>query len=623
MDPKEFLTKHVKPGQEFLAGLISIDMVGHSKQAGADREKSETKAALEGLLKHELKNELAILLTWQGDGGIVLFDISKGCDELILFADRVRHLVPLFNRTKSILNKLPHRQEIILRIVCHAGSLVNQNGEPGELAGDALNLLAKRDREICQPGYVVLTSEIYRRLLPEFQERCLFTNEHPAFGKIYTLDGKTALCSLHYNDRSSNNLKEWITATRKQRKFDRLLYFAYTNELLYDFLAYDLEGLEVKIIARNWVAEHHDEEVYNKILLQKGSEIDIKQRQWFKSDVIKVRAKEIYEQASKMGKPLDMRFYDIPPMFNGALLESHSDSSAAFVGIIEWEEFPEEGGSPYKLEEWPAIILDGRDRIHAHFLRYLSSRFWESWNRGLTYEQVCKEEEKDEIMKPAIIGKIWKFDDLPYLLVYPCRRVSNRSFPVVAFEDLTATRLVEGFLNEYQVKVKQFNFELPEVLQGNWFPQEAEAKINDWPGHVIYICTKSLPPSLVESLLDQGFEYDVCAVGTDTPYLQHRRRKEQVLSSPTDQDPPEPRDYSLIARFRRQGRSGYGYIFAGIRAMGTWGAAEYVTDRSNLQALAHLVRDEQFVAIIETIFNPDEHRIAETRLHLAPEYFGK
>ena len=265
MDPKEFLTKHVKPGQEFLAGLISIDMVGHSKQAGADREKSETKAALEGLLKHELKNELAILLTWQGDGGIVLFDISKGCDELILFADRVRHLVPLFNRTKSILNKLPHRQEIILRIVCHAGSLVNQNGEPGELAGDALNLLAKRDREICQPGYVVLTSEIYRRLLPEFQERCLFTNEHPAFGKIYTLDGKTALCSLHYNDRSSNNLKEWITATRQQRKFDRLIYFAYTNELLYDFLAYDLEGLEVKIIARNWVAEHHDEEVYNKI----------------------------------------------------------------------------------------------------------------------------------------------------------------------------------------------------------------------------------------------------------------------------------------------------------------------------------------------------------------------
>src|SRR4030066_2534647 len=180
MDPEECLVGHERPGQEFPAGLISIDMVGHSKQAGADREKSETKAALEGLLKHELKNELAILLTWQGEGGIVLFDISKGCDELILFADRVRHLVPLFNRTKSLLNKLPHRQEIILRIVCHAGSLVNQNGEPGELAGDTLNLLAKRDKEMGQPGYVSLTSEIYRRLLPEFQERCLYTHAHLA-----------------------------------------------------------------------------------------------------------------------------------------------------------------------------------------------------------------------------------------------------------------------------------------------------------------------------------------------------------------------------------------------------------------------------------------------------------
>lgn len=56
--------------------------------------------------------------------------------------------------------------------------------------------------------------------------------------------------------------------------------------------------------------------------------------------------------------------------------------------------------------------------------------------------------------------------------------------------------------------------------------------------------------------------------------------------------------------------------------MGTWGAAEYVTDRNNLQALAHLVKEDHFVAIVETIFNPDEHRIAETRLHLAPEYFG-
>lgn len=73
------------------------------------------------------------MLPWQGDGCIVVFDIESRVEEMVIFADKIRQLVPLFNRTKGELNKLPCQQEIVVRIVCHAGEVLNKDGDAGSL----------------------------------------------------------------------------------------------------------------------------------------------------------------------------------------------------------------------------------------------------------------------------------------------------------------------------------------------------------------------------------------------------------------------------------------------------------------------------------------------------------
>jgi hypothetical protein len=622
MDCKEFLTKHISPGKEFLAGLVSIDIVEHSKLKGAEREKADTKTALARLIESQINNELGTLLPWQGDGGIALFDISSGCDEMVIFADRIRQMLPLFNRTKGMLNKLSDNQEIIVRIACHAGMLINKDGNAGALSGNALNLLAKRDREIGRPGYIVLSSEIYRRLSLEMQDRCQFVKEHSHFGKTYVLDGKLALGLIKYNDRRSIELRDWIVAACSHRRYNHLFYFAYTNELLYDFLGYELSGLEVKILARNWVIEREDEERFNKTS-QMSEEVRAAKinRPWFKSSVIQLRAREIVEGSRDMDKSIDMRFYDTPPLFNGAILVGDSGASSAFIGISRWEECPEKGGSQYKLEEWPAIVLDGRDHIHTCLIGYLRSRFQQMWKSGLTYEQVCEQDEQRKIMDASVVERIWKLDKHPYLIVYPQRRIPERAFPVVAHEDVMAFYLVERFLNEYGVEVELLKFQLPNEFEGDWFPQEAQKEIEKWPGHVVYVCTKSLPLTLKTSLLERGFPYEIGGIGTESPNIRHCSKTELILESPTDKEPPEPRDYSIIAKFKRQGKNSTAYVAAGIRAMGTWGAADFLTSRTNVQMLSHLVGDNQFAAIVETKFDPKKYLVTDSKLYIMPEEF--
>ncbi len=621
MDIEEFLTEHVKPGKEFIAGLVSIDIVDHSKLKGTSREKADTKTALGCLIASQLMDAPAALLPWRGDGGTAVFDISNGCNELLMFADRIRQLIPLFNRARGVYNELPHGQEIIVRIVCHAGTLINQDGNPGNLSGDALNLLAKREKDIGHPGYVVMTLAVYERLSVEFQERCQFACEHPDFGKVYVLDGKLAFSPVWYNDRRSNELKAWITDTCAQRTYDRLLYFAYTNELLYDYLGYELEGLEVRILARNWVVERREEELFNEGLRAGGTaEAEQTRRLWFKSSEIELRAKEIVEGSRERGRPINIRFYDAPPLFNGAILISNTDVPSAFIGMSRWEEDPIEGGSPYKLEEWPAIVLDGRDGIQASLIAALESRFEQIWNHSLTYEEVREHDANQKAMHPVIIGKIWKLDEHPYLIVYPQRRLAGRAFLVVAHEDVMAFHLLERFLNECGAKVELLTFQLPDGLVGDWFPTEVETAIEEWDGHVVYVCTKSISPALQAHLLDEGFPYELHGVGTESPHVLHRT-KELRLESPTDRDPPEARDYSIIAKFNRQGRDTMAYIVAGIRAMGTWGAAHYLADRHNVQALVPFVGDNQFAAIVETTFDPEKYQVTGSKLYIIPEAF--
>lgn len=146
MDNETFFTKRLSPETSFPAGMVSVDIVKGSNLTGANKSIGDTRDALKAVVEAQILDAPATCLPWRGDGGIVVFDISAGADEMVMFADRIRHLVPFLNRTRGRLNKLYLQQTFTVRIVCHSGELFN-SGTAGGLVGDALSFC----RWVAQP----------------------------------------------------------------------------------------------------------------------------------------------------------------------------------------------------------------------------------------------------------------------------------------------------------------------------------------------------------------------------------------------------------------------------------------------------------------------------------------
>lgn len=617
MNIDEFITAYLPADQSVTLGLVSIDIIEHSKLGGNDYEIAKTKNALKSFVELQLPSTLSAPLSWRGDGGEFLFDILKGCDEMVMFADRIRNLISMFNQARGILNYLPNREGIAIRIVCHAGAILNTD-QTANLHGAAINAVSKYSKDVQRPGYVVISSEVFHRLSHPFQDRCRYFKENQDLGRTYVLDHDIAICSIQQNNNRSVELSEWIKSAIARHQYKDLLYFAYTNELLYEFLAYQVSGVDVKILVRNWLVEREEEQRYNQAL-QPTTQHLTGPRPWYKSDLIRARAAELYEAAHLQApeKSIEMRFYDTPPLFNGAILVSEEGKSCAQIGFSKWENPPTTGGSPYKLDEWAAIQLDERDANQAHLLEYIQSRFWENWSRAKTYEQICESDESPDV------DQVWASDGIPYLIIAPQRPIKERKFPVVAIEDDTAVRTLEAFLQKTQKVTTRFlPFELHDDPADSEFPQTAIQEIEKWPGHVVYVCAKSLPPSLLTYLGEHGFPYEIHRSGQERSFLLHRATGWKLFS-PTDGDPFEPKDYSLVAKFRRPGNDCWAYIVAGVRAIGTLGAALYLINPQNIKTLTDLVHNEQFAAVAETTFDLKTYvmNISPPKLLIAPKIF--
>lgn len=219
------------------------------------------------------------------------------------------------------------------------------------------------------------------------------------------------------------------------------------------------------------------------------------------------------------------------------------------------------------------------------------------------------------------VGRVWALDGQPYLLVYPHRHVKGREFPVVALEDIMAVREVEAFLRSYRLDFQLLGVQLPDKAGSEVFPAEALEKIIGWQGHVIHICSRSIPPSLLQFARGAGLPYELREIGTNRTYLLDREIRAK-LPSPTRSVPPQWKDLSLVARPGRPHGAGLVYILAGIRAMGTWGAASYLTQPSKVRELSHHLPSAcQFAAVVETEFDPYTHKIGESRLRVTPKVF--
>jgi hypothetical protein len=301
-------------------------------------------------------------------------------------------------------------------------------------------------------------------------------------------------------------------------------------------------------------------------------------------------------------------------VFNGAILADDESGRCARVGIVAWEADPVDGGSPYKLERWPSLSLESRIEGESKLIRYFESRFEELWSKGHDYKELSDAEQVD----PRLVREVWMFDGRPFLLVYPHRRVPDRNFPVMAYEDVMALRELDAFLKRHRASSTLLPVQLPDRLEGTWFPAEATTRIDAWPGMSYYICSKVLPPAFRQALAERGFPYEFRGVGTAAPSIYHRTTQ-LTLDSPTDRQPPHPSDFSLVAKLYEPERARFAYIVAGIRAMGTWGAARYLVEGAGIKDIARKVQANGFAALAMTSFQPDGHELAEVKLFIAPE----
>ncbi len=551
-----------------------------------------------------------MILPWQGDGGYVVFELGDTFDEMVLMAERLRHLLVYFNGARGLLNQV--HGDIHLRLVCHAGELIGSPDRPGNVSGTPLDVLAKQGKAVGAPDHVVISEAVHTRLSAALQSRCSAYCRHKTFGQTHIVDGERSYVPIQRNNLVSDELQSWISATVQQQRFKELLYFGYTLERLNDFLGKLSSVDEIRILMRNWLLEKDEEDTFNE-----KRQPTPEWRPWVKSPVIRGMAAK-FDDLARCGRRLDVRFYDGSPTFAGAILISDRPEDAmAHVGLYKWVNNSETGGSPYKLGIWSGLCLQGTDELHAGTIECLRGRFEEAWSRSLTYQQVAEEERRREAAEPAMVGRIWALDGRRYLIVYPNRMVAGRAFPLVAHEDLMAVRCTEAFLARYNAKIELLGINVAAEASADWNPPAALPEIEKWDGHIIYVCTKVLPRSIQQELGSRGCPFEFDGIGTAKPWILNRDTGHRY-ESPLDAPSPEPKDYSLIAKFGGSEAGRFRYVLAGIRAIGTWGAASFLTDPKSLRGLAAVVGEQAFAAMIQVKFDPERHDLVSWKVVLPP-----
>jgi hypothetical protein len=618
MHIEEFLEKRSGGGKNYLAGFTSIDLIDSSRLQGTPEDITRTKDALKGLIESLIHDQPIAILSWRGDGGILICDGSQGFDHLVFTCDELIHLLPLFNDSPGRLNFLSN-DRIHLRVVCHGGR-VNYTGKPDILHADALNQVAKREREVGVVDHVVVTDDIYKGLSEDYKRRFVSAEDiDPVLGAHFILDRDQASATIQLNTHTSENIRDWIAESARQKQYDELYLISYTNQTLFEFLSSPIPTLKIRILARSWLAEEDDERIYNKELAKRKKfqqKFEQLRQPWMKSRIIRSVAEMMVDPdvPRPFKNEIDIRFYDSPPWLKGAMLRnSKSGRRAALIGFYSWNPRPIEGGSPYIGEHWSGVWLSDDDGPQTNMLDVIQSRFDELWNSGSDYTQMKEQElaRNAELPHKIDIENIWNLDGQPYLIIVPGRHENKRFYPAVAGEDLMAMRAIEQFLGENGADVDM------EIVVDSEYSQ----KIRDWEGHLVYICHRTLSDELLDELYQSGWSYKILRHPQASMTIKHTVY-DQSFQSPMDREQPERMDFCLIVKMNRPEKVGKLFVIAGIHAIGTWGGACYLTDTHHLNRLSTLIEEDNFSTLIQCEFD-QLLRIQKVKDVMSPEILSK
>jgi TolB-like protein/class 3 adenylate cyclase/Tfp pilus assembly protein PilF len=141
-------------GTRKIAAILVADIVGYSRLAGADEER--TLARLRGLRSDLIDPAIAAhhgrAVKRTGDGGLV---------EFRSVVDAVRCAIEMQTGLIERNAGLPPERRIEFRVGIHLGDVVEESD--GDLMGDGVNIAARLEG-VCKPGAICLSEDAYRQV---------------------------------------------------------------------------------------------------------------------------------------------------------------------------------------------------------------------------------------------------------------------------------------------------------------------------------------------------------------------------------------------------------------------------------------------------------------------------
>src|SRR5271165_4647116 len=141
-------------GMRKIAAILVADIVGYSRLAGADEER--TLARLQGLRSDLIDPAIDAhhgrIVKRTGDGSLI---------EFRSMVDAVRCAIEVQNGLIERNAGLPPDRRIEFRVGIHLGDVVEESD--GDLMGDGVNIAARLEG-ICEPRGICLSEDAYRQV---------------------------------------------------------------------------------------------------------------------------------------------------------------------------------------------------------------------------------------------------------------------------------------------------------------------------------------------------------------------------------------------------------------------------------------------------------------------------
>lgn len=152
----------------------------------------------------------------------------------------------------------------------------------------------------------------------------------------------------------------------------RIDVLSYTAETIADVLKYDFRNqkdLTLRTLSRCWFEEAADEAAYNQRLANS------KKRRWSKADSIEGLARSPWTYQGHR----EQRFYfGMHPLLK-LILVHYGEHTIGFCSFYDWQEWPVDGGSPFKGSSTVGYVLDSQNSSDASILRRLQNQYEFIW----------------------------------------------------------------------------------------------------------------------------------------------------------------------------------------------------------------------------------------------------